>query len=421
MPQWTKDQLTAIQNRGGALLVSAAAGSGKTAVLVERVVTRLSDPDDPVDIDRLLLVTFTNAAAAEMRERIGRALGEAAAQNPRDARLRRQLFLVHRAKITTVHALCLSLAREQAAALGIAPDFRLMDENEGKILRAEVLEETLDAAYERGDKGFLALCEQLAAGRDDKKLGEVILSTYEKIQAHPDPRAFLAEVREGLYARGMDTPHGRVLLAQARAAAEHGAAFLRKAADEVTGVDELAGAYLPALTSDLHQAERLLDALRGGDWDACVEAARSISFDRLKAVRGFEDKALLEEIKAMREEWKTAAKAIRDRWLTVTAAEADGLKAVSEKLEVINLQLARIKAARRRTLHWLLIALCAAIIIVFAVLAAMGSSYLGWDYSDPGAAVAGTFLHGFEWLFVRLAPFVLIAAAIGIFLTRKRK
>ena len=323
MPQWTKDQLTAIQNRGGALLVSAAAGSGKTAVLVERVITRLTDPDDPVDIDRLLLVTFTNAAAAEMRERIGRALGEAAAQNPRDARLRRQLFLVHRAKITTVHALCLSLAREQAAALGIAPDFRLMDENEGKILRAEVLEETLDAAYERGDEGFLALCEQLAAGRDDKKLGEVILSTYEKIQAHPDPRAFLAQVREGLYARGMDTPHGRVLLAQARAAAEHGAAFLRMAADEVAGIDELAGAYLPALTSDLHQAERLLDALRGGDWDTCVESARSISFDRLKAVRGFEDKALLEEIKAMREEWKTAAKAIRDRWLTVTAAEAE--------------------------------------------------------------------------------------------------
>ena len=323
MPQWTKDQETAIHNRGGALLVSAAAGSGKTAVLVERVLTRLTDPDDPVDIDRLLLVTFTNAAAAEMRERIGRALGEAVASNPRDTRLRRQLFLVHRAKITTVHALCLSLAREQAAALGIAPDFRLMDENEGKILRAEVLEEVLDAAYERGNEGFFALCDLLTAGRDDKKLGEVILSTYEKIQAHPDPRVFLADVREGLYARGMDTPHGRVLLAQARAAAEHGAAFLRTAVDEVTGVDALADAYLPALTSDLNQAERLLDALHGGDWDTCVEAARSITFDRLGAARKFEDKAFLEEIKAMREEWKTVAKSIRDKWLTVTAEEAE--------------------------------------------------------------------------------------------------
>lgn len=322
MPQWTKDQQTAIQNRGGTLLVSAAAGSGKTAVLVERVLTRLTDPHDPVDIDRLLLVTFTSAAAAEMRERIGAALAQAAARDPQDTRLRRQLFLVHRAKITTVHALCLSLAREQAAALGIAPDFRLMDAQEGKILRAEVLEEVLDAAYERGDAGFFALCDLLTAGRDDKKLGDVILSTYEKIQAHPDPRAFLETVRQGLHADSMDTPHAAVLLAQARAAAEHGAAFLHMAVDAVTGIDELYDTYLPALTSDLNQAERLLDALHGGDWNSCVEAAQSITFDRLKAARKFEDKAFLEEIKAMREEWKTVAKTIREKWLTVTAQEA---------------------------------------------------------------------------------------------------
>ena len=323
MPKWTTDQQTAIDDRGGVLLVSAAAGSGKTAVLTERVLRRLTDPNDPIDIDRLLLVTFTNAAAAEMRERIGAALDAAVAADPRDTRLRRQLFLVHRAKITTVHALCLSLAREQAAALGIAPDFRLMDENEGKLLRAEVLEEVLDAAYERADERFFALCDLLTAGRDDKKLGEVILGTYEKIQAHPDPRAFLEDVRAGLYARGMDTPHGRVLREQAKTAAAHGAAFLRMAVDEVTGIDELTDTYLPALTSDLNQAERLLDALHNGGWDACVEAARAIKFDRLKAARKFEDKAFLEQIKAMREEWKSAAKSIREKWLTVTAGEAE--------------------------------------------------------------------------------------------------
>ena len=323
MPKWTPDQQTAIDDRGGALLVSAAAGSGKTAVLTERVLRRLTDENDPVDIDRLLLVTFTNAAAAEMRERIGAALGAAVAANPRDTRLRRQLFLVHRAKITTVHALCLSLAREQAAVLGIAPDFRLMDENEGKLLRAEVLEEVLDTAYEQADEKFFALCDLLTAGRDDKKLGEVILGTYEKIQAHPDPRAFLEDVRAGLYTRGMDTPHGRVLREQAKSAAQHGAAFLHMAVDELTGIDELADNYLPALTSDLNQAERLLDALFGGSWDDCVKAARSISFDRLKAARKFEDKAFLEQIKAMREEWKGVANNIREKWLTVTAEEAE--------------------------------------------------------------------------------------------------
>ena len=121
MPEWTQEQKSAIEDRGGTLLVSAAAGSGKTAVLTERVLRRVTDPENPIDITELLLVTFTRAAAAEMRERIAAAIGAAVAQDPSSVRLRRQLFLVHRAKITTVHALCMSLAREQAAALGIAP------------------------------------------------------------------------------------------------------------------------------------------------------------------------------------------------------------------------------------------------------------------------------------------------------------
>ena len=98
----------------------------------------------------------------------------------------------------------------------------------------------LDTAYEQADEKFFALCDLLTAGRDDKKLGEVILGTYEKIQAHPDPRAFLEDVRAGLYTRGMDTPHGCVLREQARSAAQHGAAFLHMAVDELTGIDELA-------------------------------------------------------------------------------------------------------------------------------------------------------------------------------------
>ena len=323
MPKWTADQQTAINDRGGALLVSAAAGSGKTAVLTERVLRRLTDPNDPVDIDRLLLVTFTNAAAAEMRERISAALGAAVAANPADTRLRRQLFLVHRAKITTVHALCLSLAREQAAVLGIAPDFRLMDENEGKLLRAEVLEEVLEAAYEKADEKFLALCDLLSSGRDDSKLGQVILGTYEKIQAHPDPRAFLEDVRAGLYARGMDTPHGRVLLEQAKSATMHGFAFLQMAISEVEGIDELTDNYLPTLQSDISQAEHLLEALHSGDWDACVKAARAAEPMRLKAARKFDDKDFLARIQAMRKEWKDIVKDIREKWLTVTAEEAE--------------------------------------------------------------------------------------------------
>ena len=322
MPQWTHDQQLAIDGRGSALLVSAAAGSGKTAVLTERVLRRLADERDPVDIDRLLLVTFTKAAAAEMRERIASAISAALAQRPDDKRLRRQLFLVHRAQITTVHAFCQQLAREQAVELGIAPDFRILDEQESLLLRAEVLESVLEEAYASGDAAFFALSDLLSSGRDDKRLEEAVLRTYEKIQSHPDPRAFLETVRRGLYAGDMDTAHGRALLQQARAAAEHGAMFLERAIAECEGVDGLHDTYLPVLQSDLRQAKSLLDALDRGEWDACVAAARAVAPGRLKAARGVEDKELLEAIKALREEWKAAAKAIREKWLTVETHEA---------------------------------------------------------------------------------------------------
>ena len=105
---------------------------------------------------------------------------------------------------------------------------------------------------------------------------------------------------------------------------------------------------------------------------------------------------------------------------TVTEAEADDLKAISEKLEVINLQLAQRKASRRKMLHWLFISLCAVIVIIFAALMVLSSPYLDWDYSDPETAVVGVAFHAFEWLFVRLAPVIFIGAIVGIFLTRKR-
>ena len=105
---------------------------------------------------------------------------------------------------------------------------------------------------------------------------------------------------------------------------------------------------------------------------------------------------------------------------TVMESEVDDLKAISEKLEIVNLQLAQRKTTRRKTLHWLLISLCAVIVLIFAVLIALNSPYLGWDYSDPETAVAGAAFHAFEWLFVRLAPIIFIGAIVGIFLTRKK-
>lgn len=359
MTKWTDEQLEAIENRGGTLLVSAAAGSGKTAVLVERVLRRLTDPVAPADIDGFLLVTYTNAAAAELRGKIADALTARLAASPDDARLRRQLFLVHRAQITTVHAFCLGLAREQFAQLGIAPDFRIADQSESLLLMDEVLDSVLEALYEEESPGFLALSDLLTAGRDDKRLHEVVRETYDKIQAHPQPNRFLEQVRAGYADFSGDiaqTPHGRVLLREARLAAAYGADCLARAIAALEEDDALRDAYLPAFLSDQAQAGALLDAIAREDWDAAVETAQNITFERLKSVRGYEDKQYLEALKAQREEWKTVARKIAGKLLCISAgAAADDRARVAPAMSALIDTVARFSTAfsdekRRRNL-----------------------------------------------------------------------
>ena len=145
---WTEAQLRAITSRGGALLVSAAAGSGKTAVLVERVIRRILDTGDPCNIDEFLIVTFTKAAAAEMKAKIADALTERLLETPSDRHLRRQLTLLDHAQITTVHSFCAYLLRENFQAAGLTPDFRVADEDEIAILRENILDELIESRYE---------------------------------------------------------------------------------------------------------------------------------------------------------------------------------------------------------------------------------------------------------------------------------
>ena len=137
---FTEDQQKVITLRNRNLLVSAAAGSGKTAVLVERIIQRITDVENPVDIDRLLVVTFTNAAAAEMRERIGAAIEKKLAERPEDEHMQRQLTLIHNAQITTIDSFCLFVLRNQFHTIGLDPGFRIAEEGEGKLMRQEALE-----------------------------------------------------------------------------------------------------------------------------------------------------------------------------------------------------------------------------------------------------------------------------------------
>ena len=188
----TEEQRQAVENQGGALLVSAAAGSGKTRVLVERLLDRVSRG---ADIDRFLVITYTKAAAAELRGRIAQELNVRLAQQPNDRHLRRQTTLLYQAQISTVHAFCAQLLRENAAMLDLEPDFRLCDEGEGAVLQDQVLSRVLEQRYEdlQPQDEFARLVDTMSAGRDDRKLMQIALDVFGRIQSHPDPHAWLAE------------------------------------------------------------------------------------------------------------------------------------------------------------------------------------------------------------------------------------
>ena len=176
MPEWTREQQQVIDLRGNSMLVAAGAGSGKTAVLVERIIGIISDEANPVDIDSLLVVTFTNAAAAEMKERIGAAIQEQLLQNPMSEHLYRQSLLLQKAQITTLHSFCLDLVRQNFFRLGIDPNLKIADETENQLLLTETLDEVLEAHYskEHDTELFLSLVDRYG-GREDEALREVIL------------------------------------------------------------------------------------------------------------------------------------------------------------------------------------------------------------------------------------------------------
>ena len=189
--KWTEEQEKVIQLRNRNILVSAAAGSGKTAVLVERIITMLTKDDPPVDVDKLLIVTFTEAAAAEMKERIRVAIEKKLQEFPDDEHLKQQATLIHNAQITTIHSFCLSVIRDHFHAIDIDPGFRIGEEGELKLLRHDVLEDVLEEKYQEGSKRFLDFATAYSSGRNDKKIEELILKIYEFSRSYPDSDAWL--------------------------------------------------------------------------------------------------------------------------------------------------------------------------------------------------------------------------------------
>ena len=190
---FTKEQQQVIDLRDRNILVSAAAGSGKTAVLVERIITRLTKDTSPIDVDRLLVVTYTEAAAAEMKERIRSAIEKALEENPSDAHLQRQATLVHQAKVTTIHSFCLSVIRDYFHTIDLDPGFRIGEDGELKLLQQDVLDEVLECWYEEARPDFLYFVEGFATGRDDRRIGDIILKMYEYSRSYPNPEEWLSD------------------------------------------------------------------------------------------------------------------------------------------------------------------------------------------------------------------------------------
>lgn len=194
--KWTEDQQRAIDLRYKKILVSAAAGSGKTAVLVERIIKIITDDLNPVDIDKLLIVTFTNAAAAEMRERIGEAINKKIKENPNSRNLQKQLILLNKASISTLHSFCLNLIKNNFHQLDIEPNFRVGDTTEINLLKMESLEELLEEKYVEGRKEFLDLVESYCDNKSDKALGDIILHLYNFSMSMAEPREWLIKSAE---------------------------------------------------------------------------------------------------------------------------------------------------------------------------------------------------------------------------------
>ena len=194
MAEWkaTPEQQAAAQDRGGALLVAAAAGSGKTKVLVDRQMGYLTDPDAPADLDEFLIITYTRAAAAELRGKIAARLGEMLAEDPDNKHLQRQLTRVYLAQISTVHAFCQTVLRQYAAEVDLPADFRVADAQQAAALRAEALQDTLAELYAGLDANpdFAAMIDTLGYGRDDRRLLALAEESYGVMRCQVDPAAW---------------------------------------------------------------------------------------------------------------------------------------------------------------------------------------------------------------------------------------
>jgi len=325
----TPEQEAAVKHRGGALLVSAAAGSGKTKVLVERLLSRVGEGDN---IDEFLVITYTRAAAAELRERIYDEILERLAGDPENRRLRRQSMLCRGAPIGTIHSFCTDILRENAHLAGLPSDFRVADESEGDMIKAEVLEDVLDEMYERiGGSDFRELVDMVSAGRDDKRLVRIILKAHAKLQSSPNPRLWADEQIERLSMTGVEdvseTVWGRELLDKARETVKYWHNEMAELSSEAKTLPDFDKAYGNSIEASLNGIGGFLRAIDSG-WDE-ARRFREIDFPGAKPIKGYED------LKETRLRCKAAMKKLAVAFECSSGEHIEDLRAIAPAMTVL--------------------------------------------------------------------------------------
>lgn len=314
---WTKEQQQVIDLRNRNILVSAAAGSGKTAVLVERIIKIITDKENPVDIDRLLVVTFTNAAAAEMRERIGDAIEKALQEQPENEHLQRQLTLIHNAQITTIDSFCLYVIRNHFHEIDLEPNFRIGDEGELKLLKEDVLAKVLEKNYERAlaesedSSNFLAFADSYAPGRGDEAISGMVQQLYEFSRSYPWPKEWLSDCAKDYRVQTVEELDGALWLAPLTEHIRHGAEdliALTEKALSLTLQENGPYMYQKAIESDLAKYRSLADNRTFSEF---YQGFTNLSYDRLASARNYEgSEELQEQVKALRDRGKDTVKKI---------------------------------------------------------------------------------------------------------------
>ena len=348
----TPQQETAVYDRGGSLLVSAAAGSGKTKVLVERLFSYMEQ--EGCQVDDFLIITYTKAAAAELRGKIAQELTRRVADRPGDSHLRRQMLRVYQADIKTVDAFCAGLLRENVHLLppveehSLTPDFRVLDEQEAMLLRRRVLDRVLEDFYAHieEDGNARQLAETLGAGRDDRALEALVLDLHEKTQSHPHPLRWLEQLRQGWEVTPQelaDTGCGRYLMEDALRRADFWARRLTRAVEDMADYPAVYKAYGDRFLEVAQGLEALRDKAAGG-WDSLAQGVPS--FRRMGVAKGEENAACRERAKAVLEQ---AKKALKDIQAIFSVPEAELLEDLRQMAPAM---LALLRLTAQFTLHY---------------------------------------------------------------------